>query len=96
MTVEQYIEQIELIKEAKKKIDDRMSRTHQTFISSNKPCSVGDMVEITLRSGKKVKGEAVSFGILRDENKNPVVCITSYKDTKMHYITVPHKSVVKL
>ena len=96
MTAEEYIERIELIKEAKKKIDTRMSRTHQTFILCNKPCNIGDMVEITLRSGKKVKGEAASFGILRDENKNPVVCITSYKDTKTHYITVPHQNVVKL
>lgn len=96
MTAEQYIKHIELIKDAKKKIDEQIFQTSQAFISSNKPCDIGDYVEITLRSGKKVKGEAASFGILRDENKNPVVCITSYKDTKTHYITVPHKNVVKL
>lgn len=96
MTVEQYIKRVDVIKEAKKEMEKHMIDLTQCFISKNKPCEIGDMVEITLRSGKKVKGNAVSFGILRDENKLPVVCITSYKDTKTHYITVPHKKVTVL
>ena len=67
-----------------------ITKTELDYIEANKPCEIGDTVEIILGSDRKAIGEVLSFGILKDAT----VCITSYKKgARTKYITTPHKEV---
>ena len=96
MEKEEYLKQLEQLKQESQSIAEKMSKLKETYIGSNKPCEVDDLVEIVLQSGRKAKGEAKTFGILSDGN----VHVISYKEvgekTGMRYITVPTQSVVKI
>ena len=94
MEKEEYLKQLEQLKQESQSIAEKMSKLKEAYIGSNKPCEVDDLVEIVLQSGRKVKGEAKTFGILSDGN----VHVISYKATEggMKYITVPTQSVVKI
>lgn len=79
--------------EAKKEVErltDAVKEERPAYIENNKPCDKGDLVEITLASGRKERGVVKSFGILKDLK----VCVTSYSNKGMKYITDPHKEVV--
>lgn len=90
MTKEEYLEKLENYKERKKQLDEKLDLYRTEYIESNKPCNIGDNVNITLNSGRKVSGEVLSFDIL----KELTVSITSYKEeSTVKYITVPHKDV---
>lgn len=84
------------IKEQKviiKSANERINELRGQYIQQNKPCEKGDLVEIVLKSGRKVKGEAFSFGILQDKN----VHVTAYKQgTQLKYISTPNISVTVL
>ncbi len=89
---ELYLKDLEFIKEEIYKINERKEMLKSKYIDDNKPCLLNDVVTIKLNSGRIVKGEVLSFGILKDFK----VCVTSYKcasDNKVKYITVPHIQV---
>ena len=89
-TKENYLADLEIYKEKIKSIENEKQSYKECYIEDNKPCNIDDVVEITLNSGRTVKGQVLSFGILKDMN----VCITSYKEgNKTKYITSPHLSV---
>jgi hypothetical protein len=90
MTKEAYLAKLEEVKVKRAAIDLFVERLKHAYIEKNKPCNVGDLVKITLGSGRVAKGVVVSFGILADK----CVHITAYKeDSKTKYITVPTQSV---
>ena len=90
MNKKQYLAKIANRRKAIKKANTDINQAELDYIEANKPCNIGDKVEITLGSGRKAIGEALSFGILKDAN----VCITSYKKgAGTKYITTPHKGV---
>ena len=81
------------MKEVRKTIQDDINTIIKKYIESNKPCDQNTKVEITLNSGRKVVGEAVQFGVLRDGN----VHITTYKQgNHFKYITSPTQNVKTL
>jgi len=91
MDREEFIKASEKLKTSMRLLQDKQAMLSAQYISDNKPCNTNAKVEITLKSGRKVKGEALTFGILSGKN----VCITSYKDANgVKYITVPHREVV--
>lgn len=91
MNKAQYQKSVDDQKAIIKLANEAINELRNQFIEANKPCEKGEMVEIVLASGRKVSGEAVSFGILQDKE----VHITAYKDgAKIKYISVPNKSVV--
>jgi len=91
MTKDSYLEGIEIYKLKIKDAEEYKKILKEDYINSNKPCSIGDYVDIRLGSERLVKNVQVcSFGILKDKK----VCITSYKkDSKMKYITTPHLEI---
>ena len=90
MTKEFYLEKLEEVKTKRSALDAYVEKLKHAYIEKNKPCNIGDLVKITLGSGRVDKGEVVSFGILADK----CVHITAYKDgSKTKYITVPTQSV---
>jgi hypothetical protein len=89
-TKENYLEDLERTKQRIKELEDLKQGLKDQYIEENKPCKIGDYVNIVLNSGRKVKGEVVSFGILKDGN----VHVTHYKDgSKNLYITSPNLSI---
>lgn len=63
------------------------------YIEANKPCNLGDKVQIILNSGRKAIGVAHAFGILQDGN----VHVVEYKQGKhSKYISAPNQSVKTL
>jgi uncharacterized protein Veg len=96
MNKEQYLAELETTKGIEKQCLDRRKALREAYIQANKPCNIGDMVEITLNSGRKAIGEAHEFGILQDKG----VYITAYRDpankTKLRYISAPHGEVKQI
>ena len=93
MDKQEYKNRVEEQKAIIKTANERINELRDQFIEYNKPCSEGDAVEIVLKSGRKAKGEAVSFGILQDKN----VHVTAYRsNSTIKYISVPNQSVTKL
>lgn len=93
MNKETYFSELEAIKKEHKSLEEKKQSLKESYIEHCKPCNIGDIVLITLSSGRKEKGEVVSFGILKDGD----VHITSYKQVgKNKYITSPNKSVLIL
>jgi len=92
MTKDAYLEGIEIYKLKIKDAEEYKKTLKEDYIESNKPCNIGDYVDIILCSERLVKNVKVcSFGILKDKK----VCITSYKkDSKMKYITTPHLEII--
>lgn len=85
-----YLDFLESIKLEKKIIEGKHEEGRKAYIESNKPCDIGDNVEITLNSGRKLEGVVAELGILRDQT----VCVTAVNvGGKNAYITVPHKEV---
>jgi len=90
MNKEIYWREVELVKLKKKQLNERLEYIRLEYIDTCKPCNVGDVVDITLNSGRTERGLAASFGILKDG----MVHVTSYKQgSKTRYITSPNKSV---
>jgi hypothetical protein len=91
MTKEAYNDGIQIYKRKIKEAETYKNVLKEDYIKSNKPCNVGDLVDITLGSGRLVKNaEVKTLGILKDKK----VCITSYKkDSKIKYITTPHLEI---
>ena len=90
MNKETYRKRVEKLRKEKSDITKRMSELQDEYIATNKPCEKGDMIRIVLQSGRKVTGEANSFGILGDGN----VHVVSYKSDKgMRYISAPNQEV---
>jgi len=84
-----FIELSKELIEAKKKVEiltEQVKEERTNFIEQNKPCDKGDLVEIVLASGRKVKGVVNGFGILQDFK----IYVTSYTDKGSKYITEPH------
>jgi hypothetical protein len=94
MTKDKYLHEMEVIKAMEKDCLDKRNALKEAYIQANKPCSINDLVEITLGSGRKSKGNVHEFGILQDKG----VYITAYRDpsnkTKLKYISAPHGKVV--
>jgi hypothetical protein len=96
MTKDKYLHEMEVIKAMEKDCLDRRNALREAYIQANKPCNIDDLVEITLGSGRKAKGNVHEFGILQDKG----VYITAYRDpsskTKLKYISTPHGKVIIL
>ena len=91
-TKENYLTDLEKYKLEVRKIENVRESFRDLYIEDNKPCNIDDIVNITLNSGRVVKGKVLKFGILA----NYKVCITSFrewKDDKIKYITTPHLNV---
>ena len=80
------------LNEAIKLIEIQKKELRLRYIEFNKPCNIGDEIEIILYSGRKVKGTCVQFGILSDKQ----VYVTCYKDKTNKYISTPYKSLTKI
>jgi hypothetical protein len=90
MTKEFYLEKLEEVKVKRASLDAFVDRLKTSYIEKNKPCNIGDYVRITLGSGRVVKGDVVSFGILSDKG----VHISAYKEgSSTRFITVPTQNV---
>lgn len=82
--------EIAKIKKLISESNTEISEIELDYIEDNKPCNSLDKVEITLSSGRKAVGIALTFGIL----SGATVCITSYKaGSNTKFITTPHKGV---
>lgn len=93
MTKEQYKQKVEAIKEQISVKEKEIKDVRDQYIEANKPFDKDVEVEITLYSGRKVKGSIHTYGILGDGN----VHITAYKsDGKLKYISAPNQNVIRL
>jgi len=75
-TKENYLADLEIYKEKIKSIENEKQSYKECYIEDNKPCNIDDVVEITLNSGRIVKGKVLSLGVL----SNYTVCITSFRE----------------
>tara|TARA_R110000822_G_C15146144_1_gene476748 strand:+ start:82 stop:375 length:294 start_codon:yes stop_codon:yes gene_type:complete len=91
-TKEDYLRNLKSIKESIQIMEDNKNTQRDLYIKDNAPCGIHDFVEITLNSGRVVKGIVLNLGVL----SNYTVCITSFRDkydNKIKYITTPHLNV---
>lgn len=91
MTKEQYLESKELISQNMSSLNKELKLLRDIYIDSNKPCNVGDEVEIINEAGRKIDGIAGSFAI--GPNQEVYVDAVKQSGTKTVYISKPHKSI---
>lgn len=77
--------------ESNKAINSQLKDLNSEYLNVNKPCDIGDIVNMVLNSGRKVRNaEIVELGILHDGMIHP----TAYKiGSKTMFITVPIQSI---
>ena len=89
MTKEQYLESKESIHKKASSLTKELKVLRDSYIDSNKPCNIGDSVEIINEAGRKIEGIASSFSI----GSNQEVYVDAVKENGMVYISKPHKSI---
>jgi hypothetical protein len=96
MKKETYIHQLEKIKEQEKNLVEMRNKLREDYIQANKPCNVGDEVEVLFHSGRKAHGIAKDFAIFHDKN----VYLSAYsviengkEKSKIAYISAPYESI---
>lgn len=92
MTKEQYIEFKERTKEIRSNLAKQESHTREIYIESNKPCEIGQHIEVVNYSGRKIEGIAKGFSIGNDlqvyvDTISPIVGSANV------YLSKPHKSL---
>ena len=96
MKKETYIHQLEKIKEQEKSLLEMHIKLREEYILANKPCNVGDEIEVLFQSGMKAHGIAKDFAIFNDQNVYLSVysVIENGKEkSKNKYITTYYKSI---
>lgn len=80
-------------KDAAKVIRKELYDMYEAYIKAAKPCDIGDVVTLTLNSGRKAKNvKVLELGVLQDGNVHP----TAYQDgTRTCFITVPIQRIEK-
>ena len=96
MKKETYIHQLEKIKEQEKSLAEMRNKLREEYIRDNKPCNVGDEIEVVFHSGRKAHGIAKDFAIFHDKN----VYLSAYsviengkEKSKIAYISSPYESI---
>lgn len=91
MTKEQYKEFKEQMKESRSKLTKQESEAREAYVEANKPCEVGQHVEVINYAGRKIEGSAKGFSIGNDLEVY-VDAISPLKGSTI-YLSKPHKSI---
>jgi len=91
MTKEQYKEFKELMKESRSKLTKQENEAREAYIQSNKPCEIGQNVQVINYAGRKIEGTAKGFSIGNDLEVY-VDAISPSKGSTI-YLSKPHKSI---
>jgi len=91
MKKETYLSRREQLKESFSKLSVENEKLRTEYIESNKPCNIGDSIEVITNGDRLVKGVAHSFSISSLQD----VYVSSIKPIKgaIVYLSVPHKSI---
>jgi len=91
MNKETYLSRREQLKESFSKLSVENEKLRTEYIESNKPCNIGDSIEVITNGDRLVKGIAHSFSISSLQD----VYVSSIKPIKgaIVYLSVPHKSI---
>ena len=91
MIKEQYLSKREKLRLANSEIIAKLDELRTKYIESNKPCNIGDSIEVITNGDRIVKGIAHSFSISSLQD----VYVSSIKPIKgaIVYLSVPHKSI---
>jgi len=91
MNKETYLSKREQLKESFSKLSVENEKLRTEYIESNKPCNIGDSIEVITNGDRLVKGIAHSFSISSLQD----VYVSSIKPIKgaIVYLSVPHKSI---
>ncbi|MCF8255012.1 MAG: hypothetical protein K9J84_10595 [Bacteroidia bacterium] len=91
MNKETYLKKREQLKESFSKLSVENEKLRTEYIESNKPCNIGDSIEVVTYGDRLVKGVAHSFSISSLQD----VYVSSIKPIKgaIVYLSVPHKSI---
>lgn len=92
MNKEQYLSKREQLKTSFSELSSENEKLRNEYIESNKPCNIGDSIEVITNGDRKVKGTAHSFSISSLQD----VYVSSIKPIKgaIVYLSVPHKSII--
>lgn len=91
MKKEEYLSRREELRLANSEIITKIDELRTEYIESNKPCNIGDSIEVITNGDRLVKGIAHSFSISSLQD----VYVSSIKPIKgaIVYLSVPHKSI---
>ena len=92
MTKEQYKAFKERIKISRSEISKEETETREIYIETNKPCEIGQHIEVVNYAGRKIEGIAKGFSIGNDlevyvDTISPIVSSANV------YLSKPHKSI---
>jgi len=91
MKKEDYLQKRKEVKQLISDATSRLDSLRSEFIELNKPCNIGDSIEVITHGDRKVKGIAHSFSI----NSTSDVYVSSIKPLKgaIVYLSIAHKSI---